>query len=396
MRIGSWRSLALTVALSTYVALGIYTQVSYAFEKPLPQYLMEDYGYYARAFERWREGGDPYADRVIGSAFIYPPQALLLVAGFEALGPLPIKFATYATLSFLSLAGIVYLVMRACRLHPGDPRRAMAVVLALAYAPAIWSIYLGQVNVLLALAVAAGFFLADRRPALAGSAIAIGAAIKLTPGLLLLLFLQRRYLRVHAGFAVTSLVLLLAAGLAFGFHQYATYVGVARELGAATPLGQGRILTLINALYLLSGAVGLPMSGWQHTVQLVYACGMLALVAAGVWLTRDGKDRHLVFAMIALAMTTMPNVVWYHHLVFPLAALLTLLFSPESSTFLRAGTCIVLALIQLDRVLQPKLNVLLTTPSCVLLAAAVLATLVVRARAGWPSLAPERARAQPA
>jgi len=107
-----------------------------------------------------------------------------------------------------------------------------------------------------------------------------------------------------------------------------------------------------------------------------------ALLASGVWLTRRGNDRHLLFAMIALAMAVLPNVVWYHHLVFPLAALLTLLLSPQSSTLLRGATALALGGIQLDRALQPKLNVLTSTPPCVLLIVLVAATLIARARRG--------------
>ena len=49
---------------------------------------MADLQIYAQAFHDMLAGTDPYTIRVIGYAFIYPPQALLFLAPFAA-APLP-------------------------------------------------------------------------------------------------------------------------------------------------------------------------------------------------------------------------------------------------------------------------------------------------------------------
>ncbi|MET0284724.1 MAG: glycosyltransferase family 87 protein [Polyangiales bacterium] len=387
--------IAVMVLLAVYVALGIHAQVQHLAVKPLPQFLMEDYGYYAQAFARWQQGQSPYADHTIGTAFLYPPQSLLLVGGLEALGPLPIKFAGYATLSLLALVLTIALVVHGVRPHEGareealraraarqtfasDERMYIAIALALGFAPVAWCLYLGQVNLFVMFTLAAGFYLADRHPYAAGAAIAVGAAIKLTPVALLVLMLRPRYLRVFVGFAATLAGLTMLTAAIFGVELFADYVGTVRALKDSFPLGLNGSLSLINTLYLLAGALGLPSEGWQGIVQLLWTASVGALLLGGAWLARDGS-RHLFFALVALGMTVVPNVLWYHHLVFVIPALLTLWLSPQSTTWLRAGTAIAFAVMQLDALLSPKLDKLTTTPILVLLMLGTFATLLVRA-----------------
>jgi hypothetical protein len=379
-QLSGWRLAGLLALLALYVGLSIHSQVSHLTDKPLPDFLMEDYSYYARGYARWQAGDSPYADRVIGTAFIYPPQALLVVAFFESLGPLPIKYAVYATLALAALLGSVLLVLRGLDVSPSDPRGDqrvwLALVLALGFAPFGWCLYLGQVNPFVAFTAAAGFFLAERRPYAAGAAIAVGVAIKLTPLVMLVLLLRRRYLRVHIAFAVASLALFAIAGAVFGFRHYLDYLAVARELKDSFPLGLNGSLSLVNSLYLIAGAVGLPTDGWQGAVQLLYTLVVGSMLLLGSWLTRDGLHRHLFYALVALGMTLMPNVLWYHHLVFLLPALLTLVLSTQSSTMLRAAASVALGVIQLDRLLYPKLDKLTTTPVCIFLMLLVFVEMV--------------------
>jgi hypothetical protein len=389
--------LGIIVLLAAYVALGIHAQVLHLTSKPLPQFLMEDYGYYAQAYARWRAGQSPYADHTIGTAFLYPPPSLLLVAGLEALGPLAIKFAGYASLSLLALIGAIALVvqgvrenddasregaMRALAARAGvasDRRMYVGIALALAFAPVGWCLYLGQVNLFVMLTLAAGFFLAERRPYVAGAAIAIGASIKLTPIVLLVLMLRPRYLRVFVGFAGMLAALAIVTALVFGPSLFGEYVGTVRALKDSFPLGMNGSLSLINSLYLIAGALHLPTEGWQSAVQLLWTAALGVVMLASAWLARDGENRHLFFAVVVLGMTVVPNVLWYHHLVFVIPALLTLWLSPQSTPWLRAVVLGAFAIVQLDGVLSPKLDKLTTTPVLVLLVGITFATLIARA-----------------
>jgi hypothetical protein len=389
--------IAVIAALALYVALGIHAQVQHLALKPLPQFLMEDYGYYAQAFARWQQGESPYADHTIGTAFLYPPPSLLLVGALEALGPLPTKYAGYATLSLLALVLAITLAVRGARPHEGETREAalrtlaarqtfasdervyVAIALALGFAPVAWCLYLGQVNLFVMFTLAAGFYLADRHPLAAGAAIAVGAAIKLTPVALLVLMLRPRYLRVFVGFAGTLLALTLLTASIFGLGLFGDYVGTVRALKDSFPLGLNGSLSLLNTLYLLAGTLGLPNEGWHGVVQLLWTASVGGLLLGGAWLARDGGQRHLFFALVVLGMTVVPNVLWYHHLVFVIPALLTLWLSPQSTPWLRGGAVLAFAIMQLDALLSPKLDKLTTTPVLVLLMLATFAALLQRA-----------------
>lgn len=384
--------IAVIALLAAYVALGIHAQVLHLTLKPLPQYLMEDYGYYAQALARWRQGQSPYADHTIGTAFLYPPPSLLLVGALEALGPLASKYAGYTTLSLLALVGALALAVRGVRAIDGEPReRALrekavretsasekrvyvAIALALGFAPVAWCLYLGQVNLFVMFCLAAGFYLADRHPYAAGTAIAIGAAIKLTPVALLVLMLRARYLKVFVGFAFAVLALIAATVLTFGTALFGDYVGTVRALKDSFPLGLNGSLSLLNTLYLVAGALGLPISGWHGAVQLLWTAAVGMSMLAAAWFGRE--QRHLLFALVVIGMTVVPNVLWYHHLVFVIPALVTLWLSPQSTPWLRAGAVLAFGVMQLDSLLSPKLDKLTTTPVLVLLFALIFATML--------------------
>ncbi|HEY6881117.1 MAG TPA: glycosyltransferase family 87 protein [Polyangiales bacterium] len=383
------------VLLAAYVALGIHAQVAHLALKPLPQYLMEDYGYYAQAFARWQRGQSPYADHTIGTAFLYPPPSLLLVGALEALGPLAVKYAGYATASLLAFVGGLALVVRGARTLEGEPReralreRALretfaseervyiALALALGFAPVAWCLYLGQVNLFVMFCLAAGFYLADRHPYAAGAAIAIGAAIKLTPVALLVLMLRTRYAKVFVGFVLALAVLTGITVVVFGSALFGDYVGTVRALKDSFPLGLNGSISVLNTLYLLAGALGLPNEGWYGAVQLLWTGSVGAAMLAAAWYGR--AQRHLLFALVVLGMTVVPNVLWYHHLVFVIPALVTLWLSPQSTPWLRAGAVLAFAIMQLDGVLSPKLDKLTTTPVLVLLFGITLGTMLARA-----------------
>ena len=51
---------------------------------PFDELALQDFRIYETALDAVRQGGDPYAIRKIGPAYLYPPQALLWVSVFDA------------------------------------------------------------------------------------------------------------------------------------------------------------------------------------------------------------------------------------------------------------------------------------------------------------------------
>src|SRR5512133_1940408 len=71
--------LGLAIFLVVYVVAGVFTTVRQLTKLPLNDSLFMDFGFYDAALQRVRSGGDMYAIREVGEAYLYPPPALLAV-----------------------------------------------------------------------------------------------------------------------------------------------------------------------------------------------------------------------------------------------------------------------------------------------------------------------------
>src|SRR5258706_15497405 len=74
-----WTRAALIVFFVLYLAGGIFTLVRQVLAFPVPLSILMDFGFYQNAPERTLSGGDLYAPRGVGEAYLYPPPALLLI-----------------------------------------------------------------------------------------------------------------------------------------------------------------------------------------------------------------------------------------------------------------------------------------------------------------------------
>ena len=92
--------IGLAIFLVVYVIAGVFTTVQQLTKLPLSDSLFMDFGFYDAALQRVRAGGDMYAIREVGEAYLYPPPALLTV---ELADFLPGKLARGASLAVLDV-----------------------------------------------------------------------------------------------------------------------------------------------------------------------------------------------------------------------------------------------------------------------------------------------------
>ena len=64
-----------TLYLLVYLTVGINTELKQIELFPIPEHLLQDQVYYNRALNAALEHRDPYANRTIGTGYLYPPQA---------------------------------------------------------------------------------------------------------------------------------------------------------------------------------------------------------------------------------------------------------------------------------------------------------------------------------
>ncbi len=190
-----------------------------------------------------RDRQDPYGQTTLyqRATSLHAPTNLIYSQLFTSYIQPPTSGLSFLPLTVLSFrqAAHVYLIYNhlvllaavALSLYTIRPRVGLpwiiagAMVLVAFYSQIYMSFSLGQVDSTLLLLYAIGFWAFCRnKPAIAGSAIAIAAAIKLVPAFILLYFLWKRQYKAVAWGAGVGLALLLVSLAYVGPSTYKTYI----------------------------------------------------------------------------------------------------------------------------------------------------------------------------
>ncbi len=235
--------------------------------------------------------------------------------------------------------------------RPSVPWRwafAGAAVVLMGVSQVYASLALGQVDATLTLLLAIGYWAyRTERPAVAGSAIALGAAIKIIPGLLLIYFLWKREYRVVLWGAGVGLGLLVVSLPAVGFDTYRTYLtdvvpalakGSTHYSNASLPGAVTRIVGegLPPQPYMSLAEVG--GSATPRLLSLVGQVGLLAAAAAVVGLPRSKgagprpRPEHaalLEYYLVVAVGLLISSVTWEFYTVWLLPLFLAAFVAPD-------------------------------------------------------------------
>lgn len=289
----------------------------------------EDFQAYIGAARSVAAGGSPYAQfdpsTVVMSGFDYPPFAALLVRPLALLGGHTAMLVwLWATLVSTAYAVIV---VAKVTLPASWPRVELAVITALAFAPAAYNYWIGQINgfIFLLLALALREYARDHQVRV-GVLLGLAAAIKIGPVVLVVLLLRRRWWRGTAAMAGTAGA-ATAAGIALiGIPATRSFVSTVlpaldRPVGwiynqtVAASLSRvfnwsvihvDRGTLLLQGAALLAGAATLAAAGWAARTS-----------------ARDPQVRAAEFGIGIMAMLVCGSLAWYSHftaLVIPLFA----------------------------------------------------------------------------
>jgi len=226
--------------------------------------------------------------------FFYPPPFALLVAPFALL---PAETAVWAWTLFLLAATVA-----AVALLPISARARLAVLLLAALSwPVLYSIKLGQVGPLLLLLFAIGWRWMER-PWVLGASAALGAAIKIQPGLVLVWALLTERLKA----TVAGLVLLAALGVAG-----------ALAAGPGSYFDLFALLGRVNEPILTPHTVGvgrlLYEGGAAETVATVANVANLAAVAAVTLFAILRASSVASYLAVAVASHFISPILWEHY-----------------------------------------------------------------------------------
>jgi hypothetical protein len=336
------KAILVGACLFAYVVLGFTTVLELVGRKPLPDHFIEDFNYYTRAYKDARKLGDPYAVRDIGTGFLYPPPALLIVGLYAQISSLMPRVALLGATDILLVSLMVYTVGRRYGYTLSDIWWWFP--LALGFAPFLETLLLGQINVMTHFGILLMFLWQDAHPLLGGAGLALGIVTKVTPLAFLGYLLTRRNLKAIVGAAVGLVVFCLLAGWAFGWHTFASFFDVFKQLLEVFPLDPDShsFVAVLNRLASLPYETLMAV----HRGLTIYMISVFVLSGIITALTRE---REPLFIILCFGLALMPNVMWYHHYVFFLLPVIAWLAWRRKHPAVVAWCFLGLTLIQMDR-----------------------------------------------
>jgi hypothetical protein len=317
----------------------------------------------------WVEGGNPYDMRQVGDAFeagggpralrptdawmpsVYPPVTLALEAPL-ALLRWRAAVLVFAAGSFaLAVLAVLQLARRA-GLTGG--RAAIAVLGSLAMAPLQTGLGAGQVAIPSAALLLLGWSLRDEKPGAAGVLVALGAALKPTLAVPLLLACALRPSARLIAAAAATFGALLAVGVGWleagGHHWLVDWLGAVRA--AASPAGMNYVRPEASGSVPM---IHLDMLLWRITsspvaVVTLSAAATVPVAAFAAWRLRCARGRGVeLLALAALCVASL--LAMYHRtydaflLAVPLAAVLACWDRTTGPLRVALGACFAMFLV---------------------------------------------------
>lgn len=313
MKILSLRRFVLPAFFVVYLTGAIFTLARQVMALPFPLSIFMDFGFYEQALQRALSGGDMYAVRSIGEAYLYPPPALLLVDILSIIPDFYVRVAFWGALNLLMAAIMVYAVARRYGLEVA--RVWHWFPLALGFGPLLATLEFGQINMLTQFGLLLMFLHQSASPAWAGFGLGLAITTKVTPLFFGAYLLATRNVKTLLWTSVSLAVLAVLAVLRYGIQPFITYLDVFRELTATAPVGANGQALIVQLLPWV-GAANLGLVQFGLTLYV-----LLVILLAAYTAFRSGQ-REPAFIITALAMMLSPNVMWYHHYVFFLLPLL--------------------------------------------------------------------------
>lgn len=273
-----------------------------------------DVAVYREAATELLGGGDVYSGSytAIGLPFTYPPFALILLVPVAAM-PQAVAVGVMFALGAAALTVSVRLCADYARPDVSLPwwgAASGAALIAVVVEPVRVTIGLGQVNLLILVAVLA--LDAGPRERMRGVGAGIGAAIKITPALLVATQAVRSDWRAFVrGVAAFALCTVLAAAVlpAATARYFGGLLWESDRPGTLAYPGNQSLRGLVERLHPGSGLVWLAIAG-------------VVLATAFVAVRRHRADPWLALTIAAVAGLLVSPVSWTHHWVWvlPVAA----------------------------------------------------------------------------
>lgn len=263
--------------------------------------------------------------------YLYPPLwAALLAPVVERMSAYSF-FAVFNGANIVALAGTIWLSFRLTasdRIGFGT-WAALSLALGVGSGFGFFGFWLGQPQIIVSFVTLLAFvLLADRRDLGAGTMLALAAAMKLSPALLVVIFVMERRWRALAAFVVAGGVLGLASVLLAGWPMHAAFLEKLAALDRSamisrTSAGLEMMVYQLGALIDGTAYWSVPLPVLEP--EPVWIAWVMRLVLVGglvaIWtFTRALPERTRIWArliaLLLLGVVTNP-LPWLHYLILP-------------------------------------------------------------------------------
>ena len=332
-----------------------------------------DYGCYAGAARNLLDGKAIY-DNVFSinvgtcpGTYTYPPAFAVALVPWLSLGGAAAGLWCVA-MALCFVAGVALLPVRR------DVRWLIVILGALNW-PLLYAVKLGQVEPILFLGFAAAWrWMDDAR--VVGAATAVGALVKVQPGLLAVWAIATgRYRAAAIGISAT-VALAAAATLVTGIGAWSAYVDLLRGLGGAlaTPHNfapgavayqAGASESVATAVQLASSAAAVAalLAAWRFASPVA---SLQVTIVASQLISSPLRDHYAVLLLLPTAWLVTRGRAWA--VVFPLVGWIALLADGEQTVWLAAASVPItffgcLALLLLEAMVERRASGARTPPA---------------------------------
>jgi alpha-1,2-mannosyltransferase len=278
---------------------------------------------YDGAVKSWAGGGDLYAYTQGGRhlGFTYPPFAALLMLPM-ALFPLAVVIGINAFLMAVTVVIATRLVLGSTFLavrHGAWFATITALPVVVLTQPIRDTLSFGQVNVYLALLVLADLVALRRGFGWAGVGVGLATAIKLTPGLFVVLFLLTKQGRAARTAMVTAAGATVLAAVVAPGTSWTFWTSALLDPSRVGRYDDSANQSIAGVFARLNDSHQLPLAPWLLAVLVVLPLGLAR--ARQAWRRGDGLA---AVTLVGLTAGLVSPITWVHHLFWLVPAVVLL------------------------------------------------------------------------
>lgn len=320
---------------------------------------LSDFAIYERAAKLAIRGESPYFVYFVSESFLYPPPSLFLIEPFLHIQSASLKFVL---LTLLNAAMIIFVFSKLAKRYEINKGVLLFTLLLLfTFAPFLELIYIGQINVIILLGIFLMFYYEGKREWLSGFGLALAVLIKITPVILALYLAANRRFKELKFFVVFILLLSVLSVMRYGVELWLQFPPLLVWLTNQYPIdtnSQSTISNLLDFIWRMQYRFDPSPNLFSMNVKLLHLSivsvliGICLLTALGIFFKRNESTKNqkeTLLIVLLMAMTLMPNIVWYHHYLFLTLALAIWVYRQKLTLSVSLWCLIGLLLIQIDR-----------------------------------------------